>query len=192
LLGHEGNAKYIYFVCCFACRMVQGFGNSCINSATSSIIAFNYPDNLSFLMGMQQIFNNAGMLLGPIIGSWINDNFGYTSAFNVNAGLLLTLFIIALIVYPYDPPLLEMEDDGKDADPNAPRPITISTLIRRFNIFSVACCTACALYAFTFKESILTITMENYVGLTPSYCSFIQMVESAMFIGFSLLISLVP
>jgi MFS family permease len=172
--------------------MVQGFGNSCINSATSSIIAFNYPDNLSFLMGMQQIFNNAGMLLGPIIGSWINDNFGYTSAFNVNAGLLLTLFIIALIVYPYDPPLLEMEDDGKDADPNAPRPITISTLIRRFNIFSVACCTACALYAFTFKESILTITMENYVGLTPSYCSFIQMVESAMFIGFSLLISLVP
>lgn len=95
LIPAAGAGKYIFFVVCFLCRMGQGFGNGCINSATSSIIAFNYSDRMGFLMGMQQIANNAGMLLGPIIGAKINLYLGYTWAFNINGIGLFVFFLVA-------------------------------------------------------------------------------------------------
>jgi len=52
LIPAPGAGKYIFFVVCFCCRLAQGFGNGCINSATSSIIAFNYADRMGFLMGL--------------------------------------------------------------------------------------------------------------------------------------------
>jgi len=45
-LMYEGSKKYIYFACCFVLRLIQGFGNSCINLSTCSIIAFNYPESM--------------------------------------------------------------------------------------------------------------------------------------------------
>ena len=160
-----GNGKYIFFVVCFCCRLAQGFGNGCINAATSSIIAFNYADRMGFLMGMQQIFNNAGMLAGPLIGSEIKELFGYVWAFNVNGILLGLLFIVSQVVYPYDPPLGQFEggeNKGGGAD------ITVGRLLRRFNVLSVAGCTCCALFGFTFKESILEPTCMNYFGLSSN------------------------
>jgi len=102
------------------------------------------------------------MLLGPIIGAKINNWLGYSWAFNCNGILLAALFVLAQVVYPYDPPLGQFSDG---INKGAGSPITISTLLKRFNIFSIACCTACALYGFTFKESILATTMENFLDM---------------------------
>ena len=45
--------KWVFFVVALLCRILMGFGNGCINSSTSSIIAFNYPDAMGFLIGLQ-------------------------------------------------------------------------------------------------------------------------------------------
>jgi len=105
------------------------------------------------------------MLLGPKIGALINTSFGYTAAFNVNGVLLLILFILAQLAYPYDPPLGEFKDGSNKG---AGSPITIWTLLKRFNMFSVSCCTACALYGFTFKESILEPVLADFMGLSEN------------------------
>ena len=41
-----------YGIFSFLCRVVEGFGNGCLNCATSSIICFNYEDNMSNLIGL--------------------------------------------------------------------------------------------------------------------------------------------
>lgn len=58
-----------YAVLSFLCRFIEGFGNGCLNSATSSIIAHDYEDNMGNLMGLTQTFTGLGMLSGPILGS---------------------------------------------------------------------------------------------------------------------------
>ena len=49
-------SRYIMFAVLFVSRFVQGFGNGCINASSSSIIAFNFPDNMGTLLGIQNLF----------------------------------------------------------------------------------------------------------------------------------------
>jgi len=44
--------KFVFGIGCMVCRMIEGFGNGCINSSTSSIIAYNYEEEMGFLMGL--------------------------------------------------------------------------------------------------------------------------------------------
>ena len=41
-----------YGIAAFACRFLEGFGNGCLNSATSSIINYYFKDNTSNLIGL--------------------------------------------------------------------------------------------------------------------------------------------
>jgi len=80
-----------YGVLSFLCRVIEGFGNGCLNSATSSIISFNYPDNMGNLMGLTQTFTGLGMLAGPIFGSILYEAGGFKLPFFVTGGLLFVL-----------------------------------------------------------------------------------------------------
>jgi MFS family permease len=42
----------VYGILSFLCRVIEGFGNGCLNSSSSSIICFNYEDNMSNLIGL--------------------------------------------------------------------------------------------------------------------------------------------
>ena len=46
------DSALLYGVLSFFCRVIEGFGNGCLNSSSSSIIAFNYEDNMSNLIGL--------------------------------------------------------------------------------------------------------------------------------------------
>jgi MFS family permease len=54
----------IFVLTCITCRLFIGFGSSCINSASNSIIAFNYPDKMSRLIGANQAVCSIGMIVG--------------------------------------------------------------------------------------------------------------------------------
>jgi len=56
--------KYIFLLVCIVCRLFIGFGSGCINSASNSIIAFNYPDKMSQLIGINQVVCSIGMIIG--------------------------------------------------------------------------------------------------------------------------------
>lgn len=48
----NSSGKYLFFGTAVVMRILMGFGNGCVNSATSSIIAFNYPESMGFLCGL--------------------------------------------------------------------------------------------------------------------------------------------
>lgn len=83
----------VYSIVSFLCRVIEGFGNGCLNSAISSIICFNYPDNMGKMMGTISTFTGLGMLSGPIIGSILYKSGGFKLPFFVTGGLLLVLII---------------------------------------------------------------------------------------------------
>lgn len=80
-----------YGIMSFLCRVIEGFGNGCLNSATSSIISFNYADNMGNLMGLTQTFTGLGMLAGPIFGSILYEAGGFKLPFFVTGALLFVL-----------------------------------------------------------------------------------------------------
>ena len=66
-----------YAILSFVCRFVEGFGNGCLNSSTSSIISYNFEDNMSNLIGLTQTFTGLGMLSGPLLGSIMYQTGGF-------------------------------------------------------------------------------------------------------------------
>jgi MFS family permease len=91
-----------YGICSFLCRFIEGFGNGCLNSATSSIISFNYEDNMGNLIGLTQTFTGLGMLSGPILGSFLYELGGFKLPFFVTGGLLFCLTIPISIIFTND------------------------------------------------------------------------------------------
>ena len=82
-----------YGILCFVCRIIEGFGNGCLNCSTSSIIAYNYEDNMSNLIGLTQTCVGLGMLSGPIFGSILYEIGGFKLPFFVTGALLFLLTI---------------------------------------------------------------------------------------------------
>ena len=88
-----------YGILSFVARVIEGFGNGCLNSATSSIIAFNYEENMDNLIGLTQTFTGLRMLSGPLIGSLLYEVGGFQMPFFVTGALLFALIIpISILV----------------------------------------------------------------------------------------------
>ena len=96
LLDYIDGNPVLFFSLCMCCRFVEGFGNGCLNSATSSLIQFNYPENANNLISLTQTFTGIGMLTGPIIGSLLYESGGYKLPF-YSCGLVLFLLILPII-----------------------------------------------------------------------------------------------
>lgn len=81
----------VYGIMSFLCRVIEGFGNGCLNSSSSAIICHNYEDNMSNLIGLTQTFTGIGMLAGPIFGSFLYEAGGFTLPFYVTGSALFVL-----------------------------------------------------------------------------------------------------
>ena len=93
------NSSVAYGILSFTARFIEGFGNGCLNSASSSIIAYNYEDDMSNLIGMVQTFTGIGMFSGPLIGSLFYHIGGFELPFICTGGFLglLTLCVLCFM-----------------------------------------------------------------------------------------------
>jgi DHA1 family multidrug resistance protein-like MFS transporter len=69
-------------------RAVQGLVTGTIAAANALVAAVAPRHRMGFAMGMLQMGLGAGIALGPLLGGAIADNYGYSAAFYVTAGLL--------------------------------------------------------------------------------------------------------
>ena len=170
-----------YAVLSFLCRVIEGFGNGCLNSSSSSIICFNYADNMSNLIGLTQTFTGLGMLAGPIFGSFLYEWGGFKLPFFVTGAMLFALIIPISIFFESDKVAkgrlkeeVENEDElleeiGEQREESfksstcsqAPANLTFFRILRIFPIWSTCLCMMASLMCLTFKEPLLQIRLAQ-------------------------------
>ena len=127
-----------------------GFGFGCETSSRNSFIGYNYPDKMGFLIGFTNIIGMVGMIIGPLIGAFINMYFGFSMVFNFNSALLMCILVITIYYIPKDQPTYLKSDSSSYGNT-----IKVNDLLLRFNCLTVVACTFLAVFCLTIKEAIL-------------------------------------
>ncbi|XP_070533941.1 MFS-type transporter SLC18B1-like [Ptychodera flava] len=85
-----------FVVYCFLVRGVQALGAAASATASYAIIAKFFPDNVSTVFGLSEIFTGLGYMIGPPLGGVLYQTGGYTLPFVLLGGItLLACFCIA-------------------------------------------------------------------------------------------------
>uniref|UniRef100_A0ABM5G4Q5 MFS-type transporter SLC18B1 isoform X1 n=2 Tax=Pogona vitticeps TaxID=103695 RepID=A0ABM5G4Q5_9SAUR len=100
----------IFIGLCFLTRAVDAIGFSAAITASFSILAKAFPNNIATVLGSLEIFTGLGLVLGPPIGGFLYQSFGYEVPF-------LVLGCAVLILVPLNMYLLPKYDStpGKDS-----------------------------------------------------------------------------
>ncbi len=77
-------------------RIIQGFITGTVAAANALVASIAPRNRTGYAMGMLQVGIGTGAALGPIMGGFIADAFGYNATFYVTASLL---FIAGITVY---------------------------------------------------------------------------------------------
>jgi len=140
-----------YATLSFLCRFVEGFGNGCLNSGASSIIADEFEDNMGNLMGLTQTFTGLGMLSGPILGSLLFEAGGFKIPFFVT-GSLLFLLIVPVMAFITQKPAVEIRESQILNG-------AFFNILSHFKIIMIAISMSTSLLCLTFKEPLFQIRL---------------------------------
>jgi MFS family permease len=65
-----------------------------------AIVGFLFPNKISSVVAILEVFNGLGLMLGPIIGGILYEIGGFRLPFYFMGGLLFIMFVIAYFVFP--------------------------------------------------------------------------------------------
>ncbi|CAH2250179.1 MFS-type transporter SLC18B1 isoform X1 [Pelobates cultripes] len=93
----------IFIVLCFVVRSVDAIGFGASITASFSILAKAFPNNIATAMGSLEIFTGLGLVLGPPIGGLLYQSFGYEIPFiSIGCFILLLVPLNYFILPKYD------------------------------------------------------------------------------------------
>ncbi len=75
-------APNIYLL--IAARLVQGAGSGAFVAAAAGVLADAFPRSRQLSIGLLTTFQTAGNIVGPTLGGWLTENFGWHSVFWFN------------------------------------------------------------------------------------------------------------
>ncbi|XP_050989007.1 MFS-type transporter SLC18B1 [Labeo rohita] len=78
----------VFIVLCFITRCINAIGFSAAVTSSFAVSAKVFPDNIATVLGFMEIFTGLGLILGPPLGGWLYQSFGYEMPF-VFTGCLL-------------------------------------------------------------------------------------------------------
>ncbi|XP_053143687.1 MFS-type transporter SLC18B1 isoform X2 [Hemicordylus capensis] len=93
----------IFIALCFLVRTVDAIGFAAAMTASFSILAKAFPNNIATVLGSLEIFTGLGLVLGPPLGGFLYQSFGYEVPFIVLGCLVLLLVPLNMCLIPkYD------------------------------------------------------------------------------------------
>uniref|UniRef100_A0A8C5N0M9 Major facilitator superfamily (MFS) profile domain-containing protein n=1 Tax=Leptobrachium leishanense TaxID=445787 RepID=A0A8C5N0M9_9ANUR len=93
----------IFIILCFVVRAVDAIGFGASITASFSILAKAFPNNIATAMGSLEIFTGLGLVLGPPIGGILYQEFGYEIPFiSVGCFILLLVPVNYFVLPKYD------------------------------------------------------------------------------------------
>ncbi|NXS08226.1 S18B1 protein, partial [Neodrepanis coruscans] len=82
----------VFIIFCFLVRAVDAISFAAAITASFSILAKAFPSNIATVLGSLEIFSGLGLVLGPPLGGFLYQSFGYEVPF-ITLGCLLLVFV---------------------------------------------------------------------------------------------------
>jgi EmrB/QacA subfamily drug resistance transporter len=93
-----------------AARVIQGIGAAIVvSTAPAILIGSVHPSRMGQMLGLQAAITSIGLALGPSLGGWLTDQWGWRTIFFMNVPVGVAAFAIGLRHIPEEqsPPLRE-------------------------------------------------------------------------------------
>lgn len=91
-------------------RFLLGFSTGALMPSVNTLISkITPPEGVSRIFGYNQMFNNFGQVLGPLVGSAVAQAYSYSAVFFVTAGFVLLNILLSLFNFRHD---LKHQDIG--------------------------------------------------------------------------------
>ncbi|XP_035766947.1 MFS-type transporter SLC18B1-like [Neolamprologus brichardi] len=85
----------IFISLCFIVRSLDAVGFGAAMTSAFAMTAKIFPNNVATVLGSLEIFTGLGLILGPPLGGWLYQSFGYEVPF-------LSLGCLLLIMVPFN------------------------------------------------------------------------------------------
>ncbi|XP_009687136.1 MFS-type transporter SLC18B1 isoform X4 [Struthio camelus] len=123
----------VFISLCFLVRAMDAVGFAAAMTASFSILAKAFPNNIATVMGSLEIFTGLGMVLGPPLGGFLYQSFGYEVPF-------ITLGCLMLVLVPVNMFLLPKYDSIPSKDSFWKLVLLPEVLLLCLTIFSLSAC----------------------------------------------------
>jgi DHA1 family multidrug resistance protein-like MFS transporter len=114
VIGSMGFTRNVYQL--LVLRAIQGTLTGTVPAATTLVASSTPAERRGFALGLLQMAIYLGSSMGPLLGGFVADTWGYRAAFFVTGGLLFVagVLVLALVREHFVPPE-ETEPDAGDA-----------------------------------------------------------------------------
>ncbi|XP_042546351.1 MFS-type transporter SLC18B1 [Dipodomys spectabilis] len=90
----------IFIAMCFLVRIVDAISFSAAITASNAILAKAFPNNLATVLGSLEVFSGLGFILGPPLGGFLYQSFGYSIPFTFLGCIVLLMIPLNICIVP--------------------------------------------------------------------------------------------
>ncbi|XP_072821993.1 MFS-type transporter SLC18B1 isoform X5 [Vicugna pacos] len=90
----------VFIAMCFLVRITDAVSFSAAITASSSILAKAFPNNVATVLGCLEIFSGLGLVLGPPLGGFLYQSFGYEVPFIFLGCIVLLMVPLNMCILP--------------------------------------------------------------------------------------------
>ncbi|XP_036727037.1 MFS-type transporter SLC18B1 isoform X3 [Balaenoptera musculus] len=90
----------VFIAMCFLVRIIDAISFAAAITASSSILAKAFPNNVATVMGSLESFSGLGLVLGPPLGGFLYQSFGYEVPFILLGCIVLLMVPLNMCILP--------------------------------------------------------------------------------------------
>uniref|UniRef100_A0A8C8EYJ6 Major facilitator superfamily (MFS) profile domain-containing protein n=1 Tax=Oncorhynchus tshawytscha TaxID=74940 RepID=A0A8C8EYJ6_ONCTS len=144
-----------FIILCFIIRSVDAVGFSAAMTSSFAVSTKVFPNSIATVLGSLEIFTGLGLILGPPIGGWLYQSFGYEVPF-----MALGCFLFLMV--PFNMYILP----SFDADPSKD---SFFRLFTRLKIVLICFAIFTLSSGLGFLDAALSIYAIDTFNLSPGY-----------------------
>uniref|UniRef100_A0A8C5DL76 Major facilitator superfamily (MFS) profile domain-containing protein n=1 Tax=Gouania willdenowi TaxID=441366 RepID=A0A8C5DL76_GOUWI len=103
----------VFISLCFIVRSIDAVGFAGAMTSTFAMTAKIFPDNVATVLGSLEIFTGLGLILGPPVGGWFYQSFGYEVPFLLLGCLLCVMVPFNIYADPSKESFFKLLTHGK-------------------------------------------------------------------------------
>ncbi|XP_016049039.1 MFS-type transporter SLC18B1 isoform X2 [Erinaceus europaeus] len=151
----------VFIAMCFLLRIADAISFSAAITASFSILAKTFPNNVATVLGSLETFSGLGLVLGPPLGGFLYQSFGYEVPFIILGCIVLLMVPLNMYILP-----------NYESDPNEHSFWKLISLpkvaVIAFTIISASSCLG-------FLDPTLSLFVLKKFNLPPGYVGLVYL-----------------